>query len=133
MWGTRRYPTGQSYPVVARELNELAERAAQEVGCAARVDLQKSGQPFAIEENEPLVLALRNAYLEVVGEELSFAGMAYSGDVSQFVNEGGVPALYHGTDQTTAHSDEESVAVDDLVRCARVFLGAVINYLGVMP
>jgi acetylornithine deacetylase/succinyl-diaminopimelate desuccinylase-like protein len=55
--------------------------------------------------------------------------MKYAADGSQFVNEGGVPALYHGTDSTTAHSDLESVSVTDLVRCAQVMLGAVLRYL----
>jgi acetylornithine deacetylase/succinyl-diaminopimelate desuccinylase-like protein len=55
--------------------------------------------------------------------------MRYSGDVSQFVNVAGVPALYHGTDQTTAHSDRESVSVGALVRCASVLLGAALAYL----
>jgi hypothetical protein len=55
--------------------------------------------------------------------------MRYSGDVSQFVNVADIPALYHGTDQRTAHSDRESVAVGALVRCASVLLGAALEYL----
>ena len=130
VWGTRRYPVGRSFESARSELVEISEKAAAGIGCQVRLELEKSGQPFAISPQEPLVQALQSSHRSVVGTDLPLAGMTYSADGSQFINVGGIPALYHGTDSKTAHGDLELVKVDDLVRCARVLLGAVCNYLG---
>jgi acetylornithine deacetylase/succinyl-diaminopimelate desuccinylase-like protein len=130
VWGTRRYPVGRSFESARSELVEISEKAANAIGCRVRLELQKSGQPFAISPDEPLVQALQSSHRSVEGDDLPFAGMTYSADGSQFINVGGIPALYHGTDSSTAHGNVELVKVDDLVRCARVLLGAVCNYLG---
>ena len=42
---------------------------------------------------------------------------------------GGIPAVYHGVNQTTAHSDDEHVVVADLTRAARVYAATILRYL----
>lgn len=130
--GTRRYPVGRTYAEARAELELVAARAAAETGVEVQVTPEKSGQPFRLQESDPIVVALRDSYRKVAGRDLPVSGMRYSGDVSQFCNAGGVPAVYHGTDQTSAHGDLESVGISDLVRCARVLLGASLHYLGVL-
>jgi acetylornithine deacetylase/succinyl-diaminopimelate desuccinylase-like protein len=127
--GTRRYPPGRDYGEVRAELEQLARSAARECGVVAAVECQRSGQPFSIRGDDPLVLALRDSYRDQVGVDLPEEGVAYTGDVSHFVNTAGVTALYHGTDQTKAHADVESVPVAELVRCTRVLIGAALRYL----
>lgn len=133
VWGTRRYPPGQTFEAVERELVEVSQQAAAEVGCMARLEVQRSGQPFAISSHDRLVGVLRRCYLQVVGTELPLAGMRYSADASQFINEASVTALYHGTNSARAHSDVEFVDVADLVRCARVLVGTALGYLTQSP
>jgi acetylornithine deacetylase/succinyl-diaminopimelate desuccinylase-like protein len=127
--GTRRYPVPVTYETAREELEEIAGVAANEFGVGMEVVAERSGQPFSVSPTEPIVGALSRSHDNVIGRPLPLTGMRYSGDVSQFVNVAGVPALYHGTDQTTAHSDRESVAVGALVRCASVLLGAALEYL----
>lgn len=131
IWGTRRYPPGIAHSAVHEELTRCARRAARDIGCAAEVDIQKSGQPFSVSEDEPLVAAVRDSYRLQAGRDLPLTGMKFAADSSQFINVAGVPAVYHGTNSATAHSDLESVTAADLVRCAKVILGTVIGYLGV--
>ena len=42
---------------------------------------------------------------------------------------GGIPAVYHDLNQTTAHADDEYVVAADLVRAARVSATTTIGYL----
>jgi len=130
VWGTRRYPPGTVFSAVHEELTQYAQRAACEIGCEAEIDIQKSGQPFSVSESEPLVEAVRDSYRLQTGRELPLIGMKFAADSSQFINVAGIPAVYHGTDSATAHSDLESVTAADLVRCAKVILGSVVGYLG---
>ena len=109
---------------------ELADAAADVVGCDVRLEIEKSGQPFSISSSELLVTALRDSNQFVVGRELPLVGMQYSADASQFINVGGIPALYHGTNSATAHANVESVDVKELVRCSQVLLCTVCNFLG---
>lgn len=127
--GTRRYPVPITYDMAREELDQIASEAAKEFGVRVEVVAEKSGQPFSVSPREPIVGALMRSHDRVVGRPLPLTGMRYSGDVSQFVNLAGIPALYHGTDQTTAHSDRESVSVGALARCASVLLGAALEYL----
>lgn len=130
VWGTRRYPPGTAHSAVHEELTQYARRAAAEIGCAAEIDIQKSGQPFSVRESEPLVVAVRDSYRLQTGHQLPVTGMKFAADSSQFINVAGIPAVYHGTNSATAHSDLESVTTADLVRCAMVMLGSIIGYLG---
>jgi acetylornithine deacetylase/succinyl-diaminopimelate desuccinylase-like protein len=130
--GTRRYPVPRTYEEARDELHELASRAAAELGVKADVKVDKSGQPFRLRPDEPIVAALQQAYRSTTGRELTLSGMRYAGDVSQFVNTGAVPAVYHGTDQTSAHSDFESVPIAAIRRCAEVLLSACVDYLAVL-
>jgi hypothetical protein len=59
--------------------------------------------------------------------------MAFSADSSQFINVGGIPAVYHGTDSATAHADHESVGIGDIERCAKVIVRSIVAYLGLGP
>jgi acetylornithine deacetylase len=133
VWGTRRYPPGVSYADVRRELEEIAGRAAAEVGCAVDLDIQKSGQPFSLQPDEPVVVALRQGHLLETGRDLPLGAMAFSAESSQFINVGGIPAVYHGTNSATAHADHESVGIGDIERCAKVILRSIVAYVGLAP
>jgi len=51
------------------------------------------------------------------------------GNAADLVGLAGIPAVYHGVNQTTAHSDDEYVVAADLVRAVRVYAAAVLGYL----
>jgi hypothetical protein len=53
---------------------------------------------------------------------------AFPGDTALFA-QAGVMAVSHGLDAATAHSAREAVAVDDLVRLARIYICLALDYL----
>ena len=58
--------------------------------------------------------------------------MALVGDANLYVNETGIPAVYYGPAYESAHSDHERVSVESLVRCAKIYAEAAMNYCGVV-
>jgi acetylornithine deacetylase/succinyl-diaminopimelate desuccinylase-like protein len=127
--GTRRYPVGRAYDDVHAELHSAAAEAATAVDVTYEMNVSRSGQPFRLRTDEPIVRALREGHLAATGRELPLGAIPYSADASQVMEYAGVPAVYHGVDSTTAHSDHEFVELHDIERCARVMAATVANYL----
>jgi acetylornithine deacetylase/succinyl-diaminopimelate desuccinylase-like protein len=130
--GSRRYPAERTFEQVADELRGLATQVEHETGLRADMQLRPSGQGFRLDPREPIVQVVRQAYRETVDRELPLAGMSLIGNASQFNTIARVPTVYHGVDQATAHSGFEQVALEDVVRCARVLVRSAVHYLGVL-
>lgn len=128
--GTRRYGPENSYANVRDELQAMVAQVEQETGARVGLNLIPVRDGFRVAEDEPLVVALRRAYLDVTGRELPLVGSRMVGDAAIFITEGKVPALYHGPGGTGAHADLESVAVSDLVRAAQVYVLTALSYVG---
>ena len=80
---------------------------------------------YSIDPEHPLALALRAGYEEVTGEALESTGVKVVADAAIFQAVGGIPTVYHGPRGEGAHADVESVAVDELVRSARIYLATL--------
>jgi succinyl-diaminopimelate desuccinylase len=128
--GTRRYGPENSYDNVLAELKAMASQVEQETGAQVALNLIPVRDGFRVAEDEPLVIALRHAYLQVTGRELPLVGSRMVGDAAIFIKEGKVPALYHGPGGQGAHADFESVAISDLVRAAKVYVLTALDYVG---
>jgi acetylornithine deacetylase/succinyl-diaminopimelate desuccinylase-like protein len=128
--GTRRYGPENSYANVLAELQAMAAQVERETGAQVALNLIPVRDGFQVVAEEPLVIALRRAYLQVTGRELPLVGSRMVGDAAIFIKEGKVPALYHGPGGTGAHADLESVAVADLVRAAKVYVLTALDYAG---
>jgi len=128
--GTRRYGPENSCANVKEELRTMAAQVEQETGARVELNLIPVRDGFRIAEDEPLVIALRRAYLEVTGRELPLVGSRMVGDAAIFIKEGKVPALYHGPGGQGAHADLESVAVSELIRAAKVYVLTALDYVG---
>ena len=75
-------------------------------------------------------MCLRQAHLQVTGHELPLAGTRAAANVPQFVHLARVPALYYGASYLTAHSDHERVELAQVVRATKVYIHAILAYLG---
>lgn len=126
--GTRRYPLGRQFEDVCTELNRLTKAAAAQVGVEGTIAIQKSGQPFQLDETEPVVSALQRGHRIAVDAQLPLGGIRYSADASHFFEIAGVPAAYHGPAQSSAHADSEWVEIAQLERCTRVLVAAALAY-----
>ena len=86
---------------------------------------------YQIDEDEPLANVIRQAHLQVTGRELPLEGTRAAANVPHFVHWGNVPALYYGASYLTAHSDHERVELAQVVRATKVYIHAILAYLGV--
>jgi acetylornithine deacetylase/succinyl-diaminopimelate desuccinylase-like protein len=130
LMGTRGYGPDNTYVGIKAELTGMAARVEAETGAQVALNLIPVRDGFRVAEDEPLVAALRQAYSEVTGGELPLTGSRMVGDAAIFINEGRIPAVYHGPGGQGAHADLESVAVADLVRAAKVYILAALKYVG---
>ena len=65
---------------------------------------------------------------EDLGQPPAEIGLPLLGDASLYVNDAAVPAVYYGPAYSTAHSDDERVAVSDLIQAARIYARTIVNY-----
>jgi acetylornithine deacetylase len=81
-----------------------------------------SGQ-FAPAETTPdhqLSLTLHEAHLAVAGGLPVVEGVTYGADMRHFVNIAGIPCVMYGADDVGgAHAPDESVAIQDMLTCAK--------------
>ncbi|HKV44514.1 MAG TPA: M20/M25/M40 family metallo-hydrolase [bacterium] len=128
--GTRRYGVRTGFARVRQELEEVVAHAVEGHDVVWEVRAQRDRDAFELDPLSPIVAAVRNAYREVTGQPLPLGGVSIVGDVSIFVNDGGIPAVYHGPQGAGAHGDVEWIEVNELVRAARVYVQAARHYLG---
>ena len=119
--GTRRWAPGNTLEPVEAEFRALLEPIAAESGCAIDLHLQVSRGAYRIDPEHRLVGALREAYREVTGQELTLNGVRLVADGAMF-NAAGIPTVYHGPMGTGAHGDVESIEVAELVRATEVYV-----------
>jgi acetylornithine deacetylase/succinyl-diaminopimelate desuccinylase-like protein len=123
--GTRRWAPANTLEAVQAEFDALVEPIAAATGCAIDVRLKLVRDAYSIDPEHPLALALRGAYEEVTGETLDATGVKVVADAAIFQAVGGIPTVYHGPRGEGAHADVESIAVDELVRSARIYLATL--------
>jgi acetylornithine deacetylase/succinyl-diaminopimelate desuccinylase-like protein len=123
--GTRRWAPGNDLAAVQAEYDELVAPIAAESGCTIDVRLKLVRDAYSIDTEHPLAVALGAAYAEVTGEPLETTGVKVVADAAIFQAVGGIPSVYHGPRGQGAHADVESIAVDELVRSARIYLATL--------
>jgi succinyl-diaminopimelate desuccinylase len=128
--GTRRWGPGETAQSVQAELLHLAREAVAASGLDLRasVELTAVREPFEVSADHPLVGALREGAGQVLGQASPEIGLPLVGDASLYVNDAAIPAVYYGPAYRTAHSDDERVAVSDLLRAARIYARTIVNY-----
>ena len=128
--GTRRYAPDKRFPEVAAEFEERLAPLRQQTPASIRLNLVKTRDGYRVPEDELIVRLLQQAFHAVTDRRLPVGGFRAVGDVSLFVHEGGVPAVYFGCGSERAHATPEFVALSQLEQLARVLLGTAARYLG---
>jgi acetylornithine deacetylase/succinyl-diaminopimelate desuccinylase-like protein len=128
--GTRRYAPGVRFPAVEAEFQARLDAVRRGTSADVRLDLVKTKDGFRVPEDAEIVRTLQQGYQEVTGRALPLGGFKAVGDVSNFVNEGGVPAVYYGCGLDRSHATPEYVTTEDLETQARVLLATSGLYLG---
>ena len=128
--GTRRFGPGCSLDAIREEFEILAARVKMESG--ANVEVWLDGiEGYSVDENERLAKALLRSHQQVTGKKLPLAGTRAAANVPHFVHLAHVPALYYGASYLTAHSELERVELAQVVRATKVYIHAILAYLGV--
>lgn len=128
--GTRRYVVPHTRDDAEAELAALCHDVAKDTGFRVEVTLQEVGAAYELDASLPIVRAVQRGYLLATGEQLEVSGASAVGNATDLVSHG-VPAVYHGVNQTTAHSDDEFVTRDDLLRAARVYAASIVEFSGI--
>ena len=119
--GTRRWAPGNTLAKVEEAFLSLLEPIATASGCAIDLDLRLVRGAYEIDPAHRLVVALREGYRDVTGQELPLTGGKVVADGAIF-HQAGIPTVYHGPMGSGAHADVESMEIAELVRATRVYL-----------
>ena len=126
--GTRRWITPGTVEKVRSDFHALLDDLARETGATVTADFAVQGDAFRIAPTDPLVAAFQSAHEAVTGRALPLGGKPFVDDGNTFSARAGIPALTHGPDAKGAHTLEERVPVDELVRVAQVYALTAIGY-----
>lgn len=97
------------------------ERLASEHG--GHLELVEVTDPFELDPGSPLLAALDAATETVTGSKPERIGVPSWTDAHNFVDFAGAQALVFGPgDFTTAHTPDEHIDVNEVVRCAEIFV-----------
>ena len=128
--GTRRWAPGKNASSVLNELVELATPIAQAGGLKLSVSMQHEREPFETPASDPINQAVGSAHRFVTGEEPELVGKRIVGDANLYVHGSGVPTIYYGPSNETAHADIENVSIRRLESAAKVYALAAMEYCG---
>jgi acetylornithine deacetylase/succinyl-diaminopimelate desuccinylase-like protein len=128
--GTRRFGSDTDFGRVKEELQRLVASAEMPGGIMVETRVQKVADSYRIDSSEPIVQSLATAYHAATDRTLPTGATAICGNLPWFVRDAGIPAVYHGPDQASAHADVEYVSLDELVRVTRVYVALATDYLG---
>ncbi len=126
--GTRRWITPGTVVQVRSDFHALLDDLARATRTTVTADFAVQGDAFRITPADPIVAAFQSAHQAVTGHALPLGGKPFVDDGNTFSARAGIPALTHGPDAKGAHTLEERVPVDELVRLAQVYALTAVGY-----
>jgi acetylornithine deacetylase/succinyl-diaminopimelate desuccinylase-like protein len=128
--GTRRWLPGTKRADVERQLQGLFDELARSTGTTITSTFNLMRDAFLLNLNDPLVAAFQQAHTATAGEPLATGAKPFCDDGNSFWALAGIPAITHGPRAGGAHTLNEWVSIDDLVRVAAVYALTAIQYCG---
>src|SRR5208283_769804 len=119
--GTRRWLPGIRREDVESELQAIFHDLARESGTTITAAFRLMRDAFVLDEKAPLVAAFQQAYQATAGKALPIGAKPFVDDGNSFWALGKIPAITHGPNAAGAHTLNEWVSIDDLVRVAWVY------------
>jgi acetylornithine deacetylase len=129
--GTRRWLPGTRRAEVEAELRELLDGLARDTGTAVRAEITPIRDAFVLPQDDPFVAAFQGAYAATSGgRPLPVGPKPFCDDGNSFWALAKVPAVTHGPRAGGAHTLDEWVSIDDLVRVAHLYALTAVTYCG---
>lgn len=128
--GTMRWLPDTPVSRVEARFHEQLARLGQETGAKIEGSFQLIRDAFKLNEIEPFVTDFLDAYSETTGRRLPIGAKPFVDDGSCFWQQRRLPAITHGPEAGGAHTIEEWVSIDDLVRVATVYAATAVRFCG---
>lgn len=128
--GTRRWVPPADGATVKEEFLQFIARVAAETGTEIEVEFDIPGGAYQIEPDNPFVHAFQNAHSDLTGAPLPLGAKPFVDDGNVYASMAGIPAITHGPDATGAHTHNEAVPVEELVRIAKLYALTAVEFCG---
>ena len=128
--GTRRWIPPGSGAAVREEFSQVLADVAAATGTQIDVEYTEQGGAYQVDADSSLVQAFQQAHTAVAGSPLPLGAKPFVDDGNIYAAMAGIPALTHGPAATGAHTLNEAVPVEELVRVAKVYALTAIAFCG---
>ena len=128
--GTRRWIPPGSGAAVREEFSQFLADVAAATGTQIEVEYTEQGGAYQVDADSRLVQAFQQAHTAVAGSPLPLGAKPFVDDGNIYAAIAGIPALTHGPAATGAHTLNEAVPVEELVRVAKVYALTAIAFCG---
>jgi succinyl-diaminopimelate desuccinylase len=123
---------GASHASIIGAVSALASSACGSSGVTAIVSVIDDRPPVDTPLSHPVVECLAYAHTAVTGSPPVYGGVPGTTDGTILSRDGGLATVVYGPGgKWIAHQADEYVEVDDVERCARVYVEAARRFLGV--
>ena len=126
--GTRRWLAGSSLAEVERQYRTLLQEVETATGTHISGDFLLVRDAFELDCRHPAVAAFQRSCQTVMGHTLPEGAKPFVDDGNTFMARGRVPAITHGPDAKGAHTVNESVPLEELVRVARLYAVMALEF-----
>ncbi|MFN0055183.1 MAG: M20 family metallopeptidase [Planctomycetales bacterium] len=127
--GTRRWLPGENRTTVEEEFRKLVAGVAQRTRTTIDVEFQLVRDGYRLDQTDPFVATFLDAYGTVSpGQTIPFGPKPFCDDGNTFWALANVPAITHGPNAGGAHTVNEWVSIDDLVRVAHLYALTAIKF-----
>lgn len=128
--GTRRWLPGRDRREVENDFLLMTGEIEKATGTQIKTEFRFIRDAFRLDPNDSLVSAFQEANTLLAGQPLPAGPKAFVDDGNTFWGKGQVPAITHGPRAGGAHTVNEWVSIDDLVRVAQVYALTALAYCG---
>ena len=103
---------------------------AERDGISVDGDFMFLAEPFQLDQSHPFLHAFQQAYQAATGTELPMGGKPLLDDGNNILSLSDAVPITHGPNGLGAHTVDEEVAVDELVRVALVYALTAVCFCG---
>ena len=106
----------------------MTNAIAKETGATMETGFHLIRDAFQLDVNSDLATDFMAAYSAVSGTALPVGAKPFADDGSCFWQKKAIPVITHGPRAGGAHTTEEWVSIDDLVRVANVYAATAVLF-----
>ncbi len=128
IYGTRRWLPGESVAEIGRQYQAMLSEVAEATGTRVSSDFVMRRDAFEMDPATPLVEAFQASHQAISGARLPLGAKPFVDDGNAFAARAGIPAITHGPLARGAHTLDERVSVDELVRVAELYALTALTF-----